>query len=92
MVPMGDQQMIEGRRLRSWALGPGGAVIASRMAALGKRVVVLELGGYYSSASDFHQLELWSYKHLWYRGGVTPTANGTVNLLAGSTFGRRDGG
>lgn len=66
--------------------GAGGAVVAATLAQQGHRVVVLEAGGHYSS-SDFHQLELWGYRHLWYRGGATPTANGTVNLLAGGTLG-----
>jgi len=66
--------------------GAGGGVIAAKLAMQGRRVVVLEMGSHYNS-SDFHQLELWSYKHLWYRGGATITANGTVNLLAGATLG-----
>lgn len=66
--------------------GAGGGVIAARLAARGLRVVVLESGGQYN-ASDFHQLELWSYKHLWYRGGATLTDDGNVNLLAGATLG-----
>jgi choline dehydrogenase-like flavoprotein len=66
--------------------GAGGAVIAAKMAVNGRRVVVLEMGGHYNSA-DFHQLELWGYRHLWYRGGATPTADGHVTLLAGSTLG-----
>jgi choline dehydrogenase-like flavoprotein/heme-degrading monooxygenase HmoA len=66
--------------------GAGGAVIAARTAARGRRVVVLEAGGHYNSA-DFHQLELWGYKHLWYKGGATPTADGNVLLLAGGSLG-----
>jgi choline dehydrogenase-like flavoprotein len=66
--------------------GAGGAVIAAKLAMRGRRVVVLETGGYYTS-TDFHQLELWGYRHLWYRGGATPTADGNVTLLAGSTLG-----
>jgi choline dehydrogenase-like flavoprotein len=66
--------------------GAGGGVIAARMAERGRRVVVLESGGQYTAA-DFHQLELWGYKHLWYRGGATPTANGTVSMLAGGSLG-----
>lgn len=66
--------------------GAGGAVVADRLAAAGHRVVVLEMGRYYS-ASDFQQLELWSYRNLWYRGGATPTDDGNVTLLAGSTLG-----
>jgi choline dehydrogenase-like flavoprotein len=66
--------------------GAGGAAIAAKLSARGKRVVVLEAGGHYNSA-DFHQLELWGYRHLWYRGGATPTANGTVAMLAGGSLG-----
>lgn len=66
--------------------GAGGAVIAARLSQRGKRVVVLEAGGHYNSA-DFHQLELWGYRHLWYKGGATPTANATVALLAGGSLG-----
>ncbi|HEY4561959.1 MAG TPA: GMC family oxidoreductase, partial [Thermoanaerobaculia bacterium] len=66
--------------------GAGGAVIAARMAERGRRVVVLEAGGQYTTA-DFYQNELWGYQHLWYRGGGTPTADGNVLLLAGGTLG-----
>src|SRR5215510_7236595 len=66
--------------------GAGGAVIASSLSARGFRVVVLEAGGQYT-ATDFHQLELWGYKHLWYKGGATPTAEGNVLLLAGGSLG-----
>lgn len=66
--------------------GAGGAVIASRLSGQGRRVIVLEAGGHYTSV-DFHQLELWSYQHLWYRGGATPTADGNVTLLAGGSLG-----
>lgn len=66
--------------------GAGGAVIAARLAARGRRVVVLEAGGHYSSA-DFHQLELWGYRHLWYKGGASPTADGNVTILAGGVLG-----
>ena len=66
--------------------GAGGAVIAAKLSAQGFRVVILEAGGHYSS-EDFHQLELWGYKHLWYKGGATPTNNGTVLMLAGGSLG-----
>jgi choline dehydrogenase-like flavoprotein len=66
--------------------GAGGAVIAARMAASGRRVVVLEVGGHYTSM-DFHQLEIWGYHHLWHGNGATPTSNGDVTLLAGATLG-----
>jgi choline dehydrogenase-like flavoprotein len=66
--------------------GAGGAVIACKMAMQGRRVLVLEAGGHYNRA-DFHQLELWGYRHLWYKGGATPTADGNVLLLAGGSLG-----
>ena len=66
--------------------GAGGAVIAAKLSAQGYNVVVLEAGGHYNSA-DFHQQELWGYKHLWYKGGATPTDNGTVLMMAGGSLG-----
>jgi choline dehydrogenase-like flavoprotein len=66
--------------------GAGGAVIACKLARRGYRVVVLEAGGHYNAA-DFHQLELWGYRHLWYKGGAAPTADGNVLLLAGGSLG-----
>jgi choline dehydrogenase-like flavoprotein len=85
VTPTGDRMTVDAD-VCVVGSGAGGAVIAARMAMQGRRVVVLEMGGHYNSA-DFHQLELWGYKHLWYRGGATPTADGNVTLLAGSTLG-----
>lgn len=84
-VPQGDDVTLEAD-VCIVGSGAGGAVIASRLSGAGHRVVVLEAGGHYTSA-DFHQLELWSYQHLWYRGGATPTADGNVTLLAGGSLG-----
>lgn len=66
--------------------GAGGGVIAGTLAAKGQQVVVLEAGGYYNE-SDFNQLELWAYQHLYYRGGYFPSADGNVTLVAGATLG-----
>jgi choline dehydrogenase-like flavoprotein len=85
VVPEGDLLKLEAD-VCIVGSGAGGAVIAAKMSARGYRVVVLEAGGQYT-ASDFHQLELWGYKHLWYRGGATPTADGNVTLLAGGSLG-----
>jgi choline dehydrogenase-like flavoprotein len=85
LMPSGDSQTLEAD-VCIVGSGAGGAVIASRMAALGLRVLVLEAGGHYNAA-DFHQLELWGYRHLWYKGGATPTADGNVLLLAGGSLG-----
>ncbi|MDX6685406.1 MAG: hypothetical protein QOF86_1534, partial [Baekduia sp.] len=66
--------------------GSGGGVIAGRLAAAGKDVVVLEAGGYYNEA-DFNQLELWAYERLYRAGGITQTANGSFALQTGSNLG-----
>jgi choline dehydrogenase-like flavoprotein len=66
--------------------GAGGGVIAGELTKRGLSVVVLEAGGYFHE-SDFNQLELWAYQNLYWRGGYTPTADGTVALLSGATLG-----
>ena len=66
--------------------GAGGAVVAAKLAEAGRRVVVVEAGGYFNEA-DFNQSELWAYQNLYWRGGLTPTADFNVTLLAGSCLG-----
>src|SRR5512132_2742233 len=66
--------------------GSGGAVVAAVLAASGLDVVVLEAAGYYNE-SDFDQLELKAYQEMFWRGGPTPTAEGNVSLVAGTTLG-----
>ncbi|MFC5847373.1 GMC family oxidoreductase N-terminal domain-containing protein [Deinococcus petrolearius] len=66
--------------------GSGGGVVAASLAQAGKRVVVLEAGGYFNEA-DFHGLELNAYQTLYYRGGFHPTADGNVTLVAGANLG-----
>ena len=66
--------------------GAGGGVIAGALAQAGKRVCVLELGGYYNEA-DFNQLEVWGFQNLYLRGGPIPTAEGQVSMQAGSSLG-----
>ena len=66
--------------------GSGGAVVAAVLAASGLDVVVLEAAGYYNE-SDFTQLELKAYQEMFWRGGPTPTADGNVSLVAGTTLG-----
>jgi choline dehydrogenase-like flavoprotein len=66
--------------------GAGGGVVAGELTAAGREVVVLEAGGYYDQ-SDFNQLELWAYRHLYRGGGVTQTANGSIALMAGANLG-----
>ena len=66
--------------------GSGGAVVAAGLAARGLDVVVLEAAGYYNE-SNFNQLELPAYQEMFWRGGPTPTADGNVSLVAGTTLG-----
>lgn len=66
--------------------GSGGGVIAGKLAAAGKDVVVLEAGGYYNEA-DFNQLELWAYQNLYRAGGLAQTAEGQIALMTGANLG-----
>ncbi|MEA2450226.1 MAG: hypothetical protein QOG63_2158 [Thermoleophilaceae bacterium] len=66
--------------------GSGGSVIAATLAQAGRKVVVLEAGGYHNE-SDFLGLELPAYQAMYWRGGPTPTADGNVSLQAGTTLG-----
>jgi choline dehydrogenase-like flavoprotein len=66
--------------------GSGGAVVAAVLAARGMDVVVVEAAGYFNE-SDFTQLELPAYQQMFWRGGPTPTADGNVSLVAGTTLG-----
>jgi choline dehydrogenase-like flavoprotein len=66
--------------------GSGGGVIAGKLAAAGKDVVVLEAGGYYNEA-DFNQLEMWAYQNLYRAGGIAQTVDGSVALMTGANLG-----
>ena len=66
--------------------GSGGSVIAATLAGRGLDVVVIEAAGYFNEA-DFKQLELPAYQEMYWRGGPTPTADGNVSLMAGTTLG-----
>ena len=66
--------------------GAGGGVIAGELSAAGKRVCVLEMGGYHDE-SEFNGLELWAYQHLLLNGGPFPTADGQVSIQAGGSLG-----
>jgi choline dehydrogenase-like flavoprotein len=66
--------------------GCGGGVIAGRLAEQGRKVAVLEAGGYFNE-SDFNQLELWGYQNLYLNGGAFLTADGQIAIMAGSNLG-----
>jgi choline dehydrogenase-like flavoprotein len=85
LVPPGDSLALDAD-VCVVGSGAGGGVIAAKLAQAGRRVVVLEMGGYYNEA-DFNQQELWAYEHLYYQGGIPPTSDGNVSLLAGQNLG-----
>lgn len=85
VVPEGEELRLEAD-VCVVGSGAGGGVIAGTLAGQGRKVVVLEAGGYFNEA-DFPQLELWAYQNLYYRGGPTPTADQTVSLQAGTCLG-----
>ena len=66
--------------------GAGGGVIAGELAAAGKKVCVLEMGGYHDE-SEFNGLELWAYQNIFLNQGPFPTAEGQVSIQAGSALG-----
>ncbi len=66
--------------------GAGGGVIAAELAAAGKQVCVLEMGGYHDE-SEFNGLELWAYRNIFLNGGPFATADGSVSIQAGSALG-----
>jgi choline dehydrogenase-like flavoprotein len=66
--------------------GCGGGLIAGKLAQAGKKVIVVELGGYHNE-SDFVQLELAAYQKLFLRGGFFNSADGMLAIASGSTVG-----
>ena len=66
--------------------GAGGSVIAARAAQAGRRVVVLEAGGYHT-ADDFPQHELPGTTEMYERYGFLATRDLAIGLLAGHTAG-----
>lgn len=66
--------------------GAGGGVIAGVLAQRGRKVVVLEAGGYYNE-SDFEQLELKAWQDMYWRGGPQRTVDGNLVVMAGAALG-----
>jgi hypothetical protein len=65
--------------------GAGGSVIAARLAAQGRSVIVLEQGGYRNEA-DFDQLDAKGAE-MFMGGGLVWSEGGELGLLAGATLG-----
>ena len=66
--------------------GAGGGVVAARLAAAGRDVVVVEAGGA-NTEGDFPGDEVGALRRLYWRGGLTQTEDRNVTILAGGTLG-----
>ncbi|UZJ54052.1 hypothetical protein CBS101457_003372 [Exobasidium rhododendri] len=66
--------------------GSGGGVVAAYLAQSGVRVLVAEKGNYMRS-TDMKGREDQGYPELYEGEGLLPTEDGSINVLAGSTFG-----
>ncbi|CAO3592279.1 unnamed protein product [Absidia cylindrospora] len=66
--------------------GGGGGVTASELSKAGKSVLVIEKGTYYHE-SDLSLEESDAMANMYELGGFFSSADGNVNILAGSTFG-----
>ena len=66
--------------------GPGGAVVAARLAARGLRVVVLEEGGHFPP-DRMRMDESWAYPALYQERGMRATADLAITVLQGRGVG-----
>jgi choline dehydrogenase-like flavoprotein len=66
--------------------GAGGAVVAQRLATAGKRVIVLEDGGFHQSAR-FDLTERNMFRRLYQEGGARATADQSMAILQGRAVG-----
>ena len=66
--------------------GAGGSVLAAELAQAGKRVVLLEEGGYHTH-TDFKGQEGWSYPNLYQDRGGRSTEDQSISILQGRAVG-----
>ncbi|KAI8883540.1 long-chain fatty alcohol dehydrogenase [Backusella circina FSU 941] len=66
--------------------GAGGGVVASKLAAAGKSVLVIEKGAYYHEKEFLHR-EATAMERMYETHGFAPSYEGSINILAGSVFG-----
>jgi choline dehydrogenase-like flavoprotein len=60
--------------------------VASKLAAAGKSVLVIEKGTYYHEKEFLHR-EATAMERMYETHGFAPSYEGSINILAGSTFG-----
>lgn len=66
--------------------GSGGGVAASVLAKSGLKVIVMEKGSYFT-ASDYAPFEGPGLEKLYENGGILPSLDGNIMVLAGATVG-----
>jgi choline dehydrogenase-like flavoprotein len=66
--------------------GAGGAHVAQRVASQGKRVIVLEEGGFHTS-DRFDGAEMTAYRNLYQEGGGRTTTDQSMSILQGRAVG-----
>lgn len=66
--------------------GAGGAHVAQRLATEGKRVIVLEEGGFHTS-DRFDMRELSMYRRLYQEGAMRATADQSMKIMQGRAVG-----
>lgn len=66
--------------------GPGGSTVASRLAAEGRDVVLIDAGSYVS-AREFSQREGEMMRKLYHEAGLRTTADGSMAMLHGRVVG-----
>lgn len=84
--PAGSDELVLDADVVVVGSGSGGGVMAGVLAQAGLDVVVLEAGAPVQDP-DFPADELPAFRDLYWRGGLTPTADGNVAILAGATLG-----
>ncbi|KAI9322616.1 GMC oxidoreductase-domain-containing protein [Dichotomocladium elegans] len=89
-LPMMSTDEVVGKKLKFDVIvigsGAGGGVTAGELAKAGKKVLVIEKGAYYHQ-DEFKLNETNAFSDLYEYSGFFPSYDGSINILAGSSFG-----